>query len=361
MNPNWYVIIIAGGRGERFWPRSRLKQPKHLLPIVGGKPMLTQTIDRLSNLILPENILVITNAEQLDAIRKICPKVPPENIVTEPIGRDTTAAIALSTLLIKEKNKDAVFAVLPADHVIKNSSEFQKSLTSAFKVASSHSYLVTLGIVPTYAATGYGYIKKGKKIEGKEPIFHVEQFIEKPPFEAAEYYVRSGDYLWNTGIFVWKVQTIENALEKFCPELQNTLRKVQEGLHHRKKLEALLKDTYPTLEKVSIDYAVMEKADNVVAIQVNFDWDDVGSWTALEGHLPKDKNGNVSQGKVICENAANNIVISSGGHHVALFGVNNLIVVHTEDATLVCAKEKAQEIKQLLKQIGSSTTYQHLL
>lgn len=361
MNSNWYIAIIAGGKGERFWPRSRLKQPKHLLPIVGEKPMLTQTIDRLSNLIPPENILVITNADQLDAIRKICPQVLPENIVTEPVGRDTAAAIALSTLLIKEKNKDAVFAVLPADHVIKNTTEFQQSLAYAFKIASNHNYLVTLGIAPAYAAIGYGYVKKGRKLEGKEPAFHVEQFTEKPPFEVAEYYVRSGDYLWNTGMFVWKVQTIENALEKFCPDLQNTLRKVQEGLYHGNKLEVLLKDFYPPLEKISIDYAVMEKADNVVAIQVDFDWDDVGSWTALQGHLPKDKNGNVYQGKVICENAANNILISSSDHCVALFGVNNLIVVHTEDATLVCPKEKAQEIKQLLKQLGSSVTYQHLL
>lgn len=352
---------MAGGKGERFWPKSRLKQPKHLLPIVGEKPLLAQTVSRVSSLIPSQNIFIITNTDQLEPVRQLCPQVLPSNIIAEPIGRDTAPAIALSTLLIKEKNKAATFAVLPADHFIKNSAGFQKSLVETFELASRNDYLVTLGISPTYAATGYGYLKKGKKLKDTNNTFHVEQFIEKPPFEAAEYYVRSDDYLWNTGIFVWRVEAIEKALEQFCPQLQATLKTVQDKLHQGEAFNTLLKECYPDLEKISIDYAVMEKADNLVVSQVNFDWDDVGSWTALENHLPKDSNGNACQGKVVCEHANNNIVISDGHHRVALFGVSDLIAVHTADATLVCTKEKAQEIKHLLKQMGTSGEHQHLL
>lgn len=346
-----FVVIMAGGKGERFWPASRLKRPKHLLPIVGDKPMLTQTVDRLEGFVEAENIFVITNVEQMEGVAEVCPSLPKENIVAEPVGRDTAAAVGLAMLLIKQKDPIASLAMLPADAFIQDMVGFQKALDVAFLAAEESSRLVTIGIAPTEPATGYGYIQKGESISGHNgvEVFKVVEFKEKPLLETAKAYLESGDYYWNAGMFVWSVQAISDALAQFTPELKSGLDAIESRMNEGVDLDKLLAELYPSLEKISIDFAVMEKADNVVTLAATFDWDDVGAWPAIERHFPKDGKGNVVDGEGVFEASSGNIVVGEKGHLLALIGVDDLIVVHTKDATLVCKKDEAQKIKDLVK------------
>ncbi len=346
---------MAGGRGERFWPASRLKKPKHLLPIVGDKPMLTQTVDRLDGLVPPANVFVITNSEQLEGVRAVCPTLPPENVVAEPVGRDTAAAVGLAMLLIKRRDPDASLAMLPADALIKDVAGFQSALDAAFSAAESASQLVTLGIEPTEPATGYGYIQKGESMTefNGVPVFQVVEFKEKPNLETAKAYLESGDYFWNAGMFVWSVNAIADALTRFTPTLKTGLDAIEDRLEGGERLDTLLEELYPELEKISIDFAVMEKADNVVTLAAPFDWDDVGAWPAIERHYAADADGNVADGEAVFEASRRNISVAPDGHLIALIGVDDLIVVNTPDATLVCKKEEAQRIKDLVKGLSS--------
>lgn len=357
-----YAVIMAGGKGERFWPQSRLNRPKHLLPIVGDAPMLVQTVERLSGLVDLENVLIITNREQRAAILEICPNLLPENIIAEPVGRDTAAAVGLAALLVEDRDPNAVFAMLPADHVIHDAKSFKTVLEEAFRQAESASVLVTVGIEPKYAATGYGYIQRGSAVESSTgDVFEVEGFREKPDAATAERYVSSGDYFWNAGMFIWQGSTIRAAFEAHAPELWSSLSPIREGLKAGRGVDELLDETYPGLEKISVDYAIMEKAGLVRVVRSTFDWDDVGEWPAIERHHEADAAGNVIRGSACIEGGEGNIVLSEAGHTVALVGVDDLIVVHTGDATLVCPKRKAQDIKALVKRLGESDDLRKLL
>ena len=351
-----YIVIMAGGKGERFWPESRLKRPKHLLPIVGNSPMLRQTLDRIGDTVPKENILIVTNVTQQAAIQEMCPDLPAENVIAEPVGRDTAPAVALSMMLVKRRNPNGIFALLPADHVIHDSVGFQKCLKTAFEVASQREVLVTIGIAPAHPATGYGYIQKGAALAGFEDhsAFVVERFVEKPNLEKATEYVNSGQYYWNAGMFVWGVSTIERAFALYNPGLLEGVSEMVSQLENGEKFETVLARIYPTLERISIDFSVMEKADNVVTIESSFDWDDVGEWPAIERHGEKDSAGNLLSGLAMVQDARNNIVFNDHKRVTTLLGVEDLIVVHTEDATLVCHKSKAQEIKQIVKDLGSN-------
>lgn len=354
---------MAGGRGERFWPQSRLTRPKHLLPIVGEKPMLTQTIERLGKLVPPENVIIVTNKEQQEAVSEVCPMVPVENIVAEPVGRDTAAAVGLSSILVKHRDPEAAFAMLPADHVIHDSARFQQVLDIAFRAAEAEDALVTVGIKPDHPATGYGYIQRGKSvstIEGRD-VFNVTAFREKPDEATAREYMDAGNFYWNAGMFFWRVPVIEGAMKKLTPKLWSALEKIDQGLSQGEKLEELLETHYPGLEKISVDYAIMEKADAVRVVESDFDWDDVGSWPAVERHFQADDQGNVLRGSVEIEGSENNIVINSGKRLTALVGVKDLVIVETEDATLVCSKEQAQDIKNLVKKLGENPDHKDLL
>ncbi|MFP4358761.1 MAG: mannose-1-phosphate guanylyltransferase [Puniceicoccaceae bacterium] len=339
---------MAGGSGERFWPRSRLSRPKHLLPIVGDRPMLAQTLGRLDGLVPPERTWVITNGEQAEAVRRICPELDPEKIVAEPLGRDTAPAVALAALLVRREGGDGAFAMLPADHVIHDGEAFRADLASAFAAAERAPVIATIGIEPTFPATGYGYIEAGA---GREGCFAVNRFVEKPDPETARAYLESGGYFWNGGIFVWRPSTILGALAEFRPELHRDCAAIGEDLEAGAPLEKVLAMRYPGLEKISIDYAVMEKARNVVMIRSTFDWDDVGSWPAIGRHHPKDGSGNAIRGAAAVEDAADNIVYAEDGHLVGLIGVSGLVVVQTPDATLVCPRERAQDVKKLVRSI----------
>lgn len=361
---NRYIVIMAGGRGERFWPESRLTCPKQLLPIVGEKAMLAQTIDRLEGLVPVENIFVITNAVQRDAVLEICPELDPAKVVGEPVGRDTAAAVGLATILVKREGADATFAMLPADAVIYNSEGFRSTLAAAFSVAEAKPVLATVGIKATFPATGYGYIQQGEAIGqfSGETVFQVERFVEKPKIEVAKAYLESGDYFWNAGMFVWSVEAIAHELEKNTPSLWTALQAIDDGLSEGAALDRLLEEHYPSLEKISVDYAIIEKAENRVMVESQFDWDDVGEWPALERHYPADDSGNVARGVMHAQDSSNNIVFSRDkAHLVALLGVKDLIVVETKDATLVCHKDKAQEIKNLVRAIGAKEALKHLM
>jgi mannose-1-phosphate guanylyltransferase len=358
-----FVVIMAGGKGERFWPQSRLRRPKQLLPIIGNSPMLNQTVERLSGFVPLENVLVLTNDLQRDAVMEVCPQLKEENVVAEPKGRDTTAAVALASFLVKQRNPEGVFAILPADHIIYDKTSFHSVLESAFLAAERNRVLVTIGIVPTEPATGYGYIQQGEEIEKIEghSICRVERFVEKPDLETAKRYVDSSEYLWNGGMFIWQVQAIEEALERYVPELFTGFLKIGKMIEEGASLLKALSEIFPSLQKISVDYAIMENADNVVTVPANFDWDDVGEWSAIVRHSEADSKGNVTKGAVMIEEGSSNLVVSSEDHLVALVGVKDLIVVKTKDATLVCHRSDAQKIKHLVEKLGQEEKYKDIL
>lgn len=354
---------MAGGRGERFWPKSRLDRPKHLQPIVGDKTMLAQTVERVASLVPAENLLIITNTEQRAIILEDLPGFAPDQVIGEPVGRDTAAAVGLATVLIKAKDPDATYAILPADHIIHDGEGYRAVLDRAFTVAEATGTLVTIGIKPSEPATGYGYIHVGETCSDVEgtPVYNVQRFVEKPDLETAKGYLETGEYFWNAGMFIWKASAIDQALKRYTPVLYQGLEQIAVGLSGGKTVETLMETVYPTLEKISVDFAIMEKASNVAMVESAFDWDDVGAWPAIERHYPKDETGNVSKGDAVFEQASRNIVVSEGGHFTAVIGVEDLIIVHTEDATLVCHKDKAQEIKGVVKQLGDHPEFKRLV
>jgi mannose-1-phosphate guanylyltransferase len=360
---NRFAVIMAGGRGERFWPQSRHAKPKHLLPIVGDRPLLAQTIARLQPLIAPENILVITNRQQEAAVREIASMLPVDNIVAEPVGRDTAAATALAIVIVGARDPAATFAMLPADHVIHDSPEYRANLEAAFEVAEREDVLVTLGIRPTEPSPAFGYIQRGGPAEPAlgRPVHLLERFVEKPTREVAMKYLESGEYLWNAGMFIWRVPVVTAAFTSHAPAVWAGLAEIAAGLGRGEPLAGLLEQHYPGIQKISVDYAVMEKARNSRVVPATFDWDDVGSWTAVMRHYAGDNQGNVILGRALVEQAAGNLVVSTGDHLVAVLGTEDLIVVHTPGATLVCPKGRAEEIKALLKRVEANPDFHGLL
>lgn len=353
---------MAGGRGERFWPQSRTTVPKHLLPIVGETPMLTQTVDRALAVVPASNIFVITTQAQLAGVRAACTALPVENLIAEPMGRDTAAATGLAMLLVKQRAPQGAFAMLPADHVIHNVAEYAQLLGAAFAAAESADVLVTLGIKPMEPATGFGYIQRAgvwRQVAGCD-VLAVKRFVEKPDLATAQGYLASGEYFWNAGMFVWRVPVVEAAFKAHAPELQAGLAAI-EASARTVGWTAALAQGYPGLKKISVDYALMEKSTNVVVVPATCDWDDVGAWPAVANHYPKDGNGNVLRGLSRVEGGANNIVVSTDGHLTAVVGASDLVVVHTADATLVCHRDKAQEIKALLQRLGADAATQRFL
>lgn len=354
---------MAGGKGERFWPQSRLTRPKQLLPIVGDSPMLTQTVERLPSLVPYENIIVLTNREQRAAVLEACPMLPAENVVAEPVGRDTAAAVGLAAVLVGQRDAHATLAMLPADHVIHDSAAFCDVLGAAFEAAEGGDRLVTLGINPNEPATGFGYIQKGDIVAqaaGRD-VFAVSRFVEKPDLETAKGYLASGDYLWNAGMFVWSVSSIRAAIKSSVPELDEGLGRIESDLTGGCEMDTALEAHFPGLKKISVDYAVMEKATNVFTLAATFDWDDVGAWPAIVKHMDADDDGNAVRGAGVARDGKGNLVVSTDDHLVAVLGADDLIVVHTEDATLVCPKSKAQSIKALVTELGQDDRWKKLL
>jgi len=351
MNTNTYAVILAGGRGERFWPMSMRRRPKQLLALVGRRALLADAVCRIRAIIPEKRILVITSVDLQDAVRHLLPGLPKANVIGEPCGRDTAAAITLAAALIKARNPHAVFCVLTADHVVGDAAVFRRTLKEALAYAASADVLLTIGLKPSFPSTGFGYIEADARLAGpsKTVFYHVKRFVEKPNERMAERYVKSGRFYWNSGMFVWSLSVWERALRRHCPPLARLLDTLT-PLAGRPGFQARLNRAYAGLEKISVDYAVMEHADNIVMAEGRFAWDDVGSWSALEKHFPKDAHGNVVVGNGELMESSGNIVVADGGL-VALVGVDNLVVVKAGAVTLVCHKDHSQKVKRLVAQL----------
>lgn len=343
-----YAVILAGGKGERFWPMSTSKRPKQLLALVGNRPLLAQSVERLDGLIPPERILVLTNADLVEATRAAVPELPPENVIGEPMGRDTGPAVALACALVKHRNPDAAFCILTADHIIGDIPVFQSTLRESLALAHEEDVLITIGIRPSYPSTGFGYIETGDAAKTSEQIdFKIaRRFVEKPDHSTAVRYLESGGYLWNSGMFIWSVSTLEDNLRRHTDELGSLLDALGEMLNEG-KLEAGLAEVFDPLTKISIDYAVMEKAERILMAEGRFSWSDIGSWPALSEHFPPDKLGNTLVGDAVVLDASDNVIVS-GSRQTAVLGVDELIIVQAENVTLVCSRDRAQDIKQLV-------------
>ncbi len=348
-----YVLILAGGSGERFWPLSRRARPKQLLSLFSKETLLEATIRRLDGLVPPEQILILTNADQEAGVRALCPQLPRENIVAEPAKRDTAAAIALGVGWIAQRAPQATMVVLPADHLIKDSAGFQRTLRTAAAAAEQTGELVTIGIQPTWACPGFGYIEQGPAcgieagVANAPGVFEVTRFREKPNAELAEQFLKQGNFRWNAGMFIWSIPAILAAFNRHTPVLGEFVGRVHAG----ENFAGLLAEAFPKLPKISIDYAVMEKSARVLMVEAAFDWDDVGSWTAVAKYLTSDDAGNQSNGPVQTIDAANNIVFTDQPRTIALLGVSDLIVVQTADALLVCSRHEAEKIKQIVARV----------
>src|ERR1043166_4066483 len=318
-NKDRFVIIMAGGRGERFWPVSREKTPKQLIKLLGDKSFLQEAVARVLPLVPLKNIFIITNEAQAAEVRKQLPKLPKQNVVAEPMGRDTCAAVTLGAALVGARSTTGVMAVLPADHVIPEEKKFQQVLNDAFDLAGRGQAIITIGIKPTEPATGYGYIRVGEALpppHGVKPytttVFCAERFVEKPNFDRALEYVKSGQYRWNAGMFIWSFVTVTEGLQKHQPEMYAACQRWFEAAKSPAKLAKVLAKEYPEIKRISIDFALMEQAQNVVVADGAFEWDDLGSWTALSRHLKADPEGNCAVGDFIHVDAARNVVYEIG-------------------------------------------------
>ena len=347
-----HAVIMAGGSGTRFWPASRGAWPKQLLPIGTDRPLVEETLDRLAPLIPAERTLIVTNAMYADMTAELLSEVPRQNIIGEPTGRDTAACIGLAALILKKRDPDAVMAVMPSDHIIRPAGRFRESLEAAETVLKGNrDALITFGIRPAFPATGYGYILKGDPVTMNRdfPFFEVQAFREKPDLETARGFLEAGGYCWNAGIFCWRADTILSLLARLLPELHKGLLELTPVVDREGFNEALA-TVYPGLTKISIDIGVMEKAERRIVAEVDYAWDDVGSWAALPRLIKADDDGQVVQGEVVSVDSKNNIVAARGGV-VGLVNVEGLIVVHTPDATLVCHKEDAERVKTLVEKL----------
>ena len=358
--PPAHAVIIAGGRGTRFWPRSRTRSPKQLLNIVGQKTMLEQTHQRLTALFPNSRMWVVTHREQADAVRRQLRRVPSRHILSEPVGRNTAAAIGLAAvhLLREEKGQDALMAVLPSDHFIGKPARYRQIVRAALNAAAQPGALVVLGIPPARPETGYGYIErasrdKPQRSARRDAAYAVRRFTEKPSLELARKYVASGRYLWNAGMFFWRVSTLLENLERYLPKTHASLMRIAETIGTSRYAAALRRE-YSRLENISIDYALLEPASRdpkyarVFVIPAAVDWSDVGSWAAVYELLAKRAGVNVSSGNMIALDAAGNLIFSPS-KFVAAVGVSDLVIVETSDALLVCSRERAQDVGRVVK------------
>ncbi|MBL9185400.1 MAG: NTP transferase domain-containing protein [Verrucomicrobiaceae bacterium] len=342
MESHRYVLVLAGGSGQRFWPLSRDHRPKQVLPLFGGQSLLEEAVKRLDGLVPPERIIVLTNQQQAPGVRSLLPALPEANIIAEPEKRDTAAAIALGAAVIAARDPQAVIAVLPSDHVIVNVGGFQKVLLKAWQTASSETAIVTIGIKPTWPSPSYGYIERGEALPGDtEPVVYaVKRFCEKPTREVAQTFLDAGTFCWNAGMFVVSVPTLTGEFERQAPEFASFIC----GAAQR----ADVLEGFTTLPKKSFDYVVMENALRVLNIEALFDWDDVGSWNTYAEYLPVDHQGNRSSTPKVTARAQSNVIVGQTPQHIALLGVTDLIIVVTDDAVLVASKDRAEQLRGLV-------------
>ena len=351
-----YVLILAGGSGTRFWPLSRASRPKQLLDLFGKGSMLVQAVRRAAGLVPSERIFILTNAEQLAEVqRQVSALIDPSHVVAEPLRRDTAPAVALGVGLIAAQDPQARMLVMPSDALIGNDGAFVALARDALALAGREAALMTIGIRPTWACPSYGYIERAEEWHDaalSHTCYSVARFCEKPDAATAARYVESGRFCWNAGMFVWSVPTVLAQLEAHCPQLAD----FAVALAKSTTPHDFIADHFPGLTPISIDYALMEKADRVLNFEATFEWDDIGSWISLGKRLPADAQGNATNTSLAVQAAAGNIVYAAPGKQVALLGVSDLIVVDTPDALLVARKEDADRIKQIVAQLPPQLT-----
>jgi len=343
-----YALILAGGSGERFWPLSRRNRPKQLLRFVSQRTLLEETVARLEGFVPTERILILTNIEQEKGVRDLLEGFPKQNIIAEPAKRDTAAAVALGAGWVAARDHSATMLALPADHVIADRAAFQETMKTAAAAAEETGALITIGIKPTWACPGFGYIEQGEPVrlrsDGKIGVHRVVRFREKPNVDLAESFLRKGNFRWNAGMFVWSVPTVLSEFNRHAPELADFISQVRSP----KDLDKILHERFVKLPRISFDYAIMEKTEHVLVVEASFDWDDVGSWQAVAHYFKKDEHGNAANGALTALDSSDNIVFNDGETTIALLGVHNLIVVRTGDAILICHRHQAEKIKNLV-------------
>ncbi|MCL4394068.1 MAG: sugar phosphate nucleotidyltransferase [Chloroflexi bacterium] len=345
-----FALILAGGTGTRLWPRSRRESPKQLLALFSERTMLQETCDRILPIVPADHIFVGTNEGYVDTVREQLPNVPPENIIGEPEGHGTAPSIGYAALHIQKINPDAVMISLHADHYIERASEFRRALTIAAQVAAQ-GYLVTLGIEPRNPETGYGYIHRGDLIEnvGDQPVYRVLQFLEKPDEATATRFVESGEYYWNSGIFAWKIGTLWEEYERHQPGLCAQLRKIGKNLGTPRE-RSTMKRVWKQIATETIDVGIMEKSQRVAMLPISVGWSDVGSWAVAYDLHAKDVDGNVRPENSLCLDSKGNMLVG-GRKYLVTIGVENLVIVETGDALLVCAREQSQKVGKAVQEL----------
>ncbi|ERI94313.1 putative mannose-1-phosphate guanylyltransferase/mannose-6-phosphate isomerase [Clostridiales bacterium oral taxon 876 str. F0540] len=346
---------MAGGKGERFWPLSTKEKPKQFLNLIGNDTMLQMTVKRLRNIIPEERIFIVTGQEYFKLVKEQLPNIPDRNIILEPVGKNTAACIGLSAFTIDKIYKDSTMIVVPSDHMIENCDNFIQAISAGIEfIEDNNNSIVTLGIMPSRPETGYGYIRYGETCAEykKFNIKEVERFVEKPNVETACKYIDEGCYLWNSGMFIWKTRTILNLINKYLNNTFNILSEI--ALSCDTELQSTIYEKYSLLDSISIDYGILEKAEEIHVIPCDMGWDDLGSWNSIYRLLQKDDNGNVIDGDIVQLNTQN-CLIKGEKKVIATLGVENLIVVDTCDGLLVCAKKYEQNVKDILKQMKNKT------
>lgn len=348
------AVIMAGGRGERFWPKSRNNCPKQFLSLTADKEtMIQKTVKRLDKIVEPEDVFVVTNSAYREIVETQLPRIPKENILSEPCARNTAPCIAYAAAVIKKKYDDAVMLVLPSDHLIGYVNIYHRALRKAIAAAEEGQNLVTIGITPTYPETGYGYISFG---EEKGDAFEVERFVEKPDLATAKKYLASGNYLWNSGMFVWKVSSIMANIQKFMPEIYYGASRIGESFGTDDFEEVLIRE-FEAFPSESIDFGIMEKAENIYTIPGSFGWDDVGSWLAMERINETDDDKNFIDGDVIAVDSKRT-TICGGKRLIAAVGTRDLIIVDTDDVLLVCSKNSTQDVKKVISKLKEQERFE---
>ncbi len=347
-----YAVVMAGGAGTRLWPAARRHSPKQLQRLIFKQPLIAETVERLGHAYPLERILVVTAQQYADAIREALPELPANNVISEPVGRNTAAAIALAAFQIHRQDPEGIFAVFPADHVILHAQTLYRAIDFANQLALRHR-VVDIGVPPSHAETGYGYIELGQVLtqQGDLSAYEVKRFVEKPDYQQAREYVEAGNYIWNSGMFVWRVEAYLEALELHLPETYRRLEPAERSGNWERLAEA-----YARIPDISVDYAIMEKVSDVVAVPANFGWRDIGDWNALWEMMDHDENGNAFEGRHVYLDARNSLLLSRQ-KLVAAIGVEDLIVVDTDDVLLIMPRDRAQEVKTLLddlKQTGQT-------
>ncbi|NHN30220.1 NTP transferase domain-containing protein [Paenibacillus sp. S3N08] len=349
---NRFATILAGGGGTRFWPLSRQEMPKQLLNISGNDIMLNDTIERFNGVIPMENTIVVTNRSQAVLLESVMhTSVQSSNILVEPVAKNTAASILLAALFIEKNHGDSLMVVFPSDHHITEEDRFRKTLDEACNIAMETGKIVTIGIKPTFPSTGYGYISCNNDPIMTKPcnVFEVAEFVEKPNFAKAQSYLESGNYLWNSGMFIWKTSSILDNFQRFLPRLYKTMLPLMDYIGTDRE-EEMINDIYPLLQNISIDYGILERCDEVVVLVGDFGWNDIGSWDALGAIFPPDEYGNIVKASYLGIETRNSIIYGEK-RLITTIGIDGLIIADTKDALLICAKDKAQEVKEIVKML----------